>query len=116
MVSVTAWRAYWVLISIASVAWIGYALTHRGGLTDLASEPLWLAVLVLPLLGAGINLVLVSREHEVVCAREAAQHRWFAMIVGRGYPAWTFRATGIFLILLSGLVAVAAVLSIQAIR
>jgi hypothetical protein len=42
--SVTAWRAYWLLISIASVAWIGYALTHRGGLTGLASEPLWRSI------------------------------------------------------------------------
>jgi hypothetical protein len=38
------------------------------------------------------------------------------MIVGRGYPAWMFRATGILLVLLSGLVTVAGVLSIQGIR
>jgi hypothetical protein len=102
-----AWWIYWLTIGAAAVLWIGAALiAGRDGLRALLDQPLWLAILLFPLVLAGVNLIVYRASHEEVCRLEAERHGWLRAMVGRGYSARTFALTGIALLTLA--VAIAA--------
>lgn len=103
-IEVRAWWVYWVSIAVAAALWIGIGLVGgRDGLRSALGQPLGLAILVVPLIVAGVDLVLYRKTHEEVCRLEAERHGWLRAMVGRGYSATTFLWTGVALL---GLVAV----------
>lgn len=100
-----AWWTYWVTFAVAAVLWIGVAIASpEGGMRDALHEPVWLALLLTPLVAAGGNLVIFRRQHETVCRIEAERHAWLRMLVGGGYSAATFATTGVVLIGLAAIV------------
>jgi hypothetical protein len=105
-----AWWVYWLSIVIAAVLWIGApVVAGRDGFRSFLTQPLGLAILVGPLVAAGVNLILFRASHEEVCRNEVARHPRLRYLVGRGYSARTFAWTGFVLLGLVAL-AVAAVL------
>jgi hypothetical protein len=102
-----AWYVYWISIAIAAVLWIGVPLlAGRDGLATLLAQPVWLAVMLVPLVVAGANLILFQDSHETVCRLEAQRHRWLRAMVGDGYSARTFALTGLALLMLAVLILV----------
>lgn len=103
-----AWWVYWISIALTAVLWIGLPLiVGRDGLRTALAQPIWLAILLLPLLAAGLNLVFFRETHEEICALEVERHPWLRTIVGRGYSARTFAATGVALLGVVGFVIIA---------
>src|SRR3954452_11895770 len=100
-----AWWVYWLTIAIATVLWIGApVVTGRDGFRSFLTQPLGLAILLAPLVAAGINLIVFRTSHEEVCRYEVARHPGLRHLVGGGYSARTFAWTGVILL---GLVALA---------
>jgi hypothetical protein len=109
-VPVRAWWAYWLTIGVAAVLWIGVPLVAgRDGLLDLLHQPLGLAILLLPLVAAGINLIAYRGSHEEVCRLEVERHPSLRYLVGRGYSARTFAWTGGALLVLAAVIVVGVV-------
>jgi hypothetical protein len=103
-----AWYVYWISVAVAAVLWIGVPLlTGRAGLGTLFTQPVWLAVMLAPLVVAGVNLILFRNSHEEVCRLEAKRHGWLRAMVGDGYSARTFALTGVALLVLVVLILVA---------
>jgi hypothetical protein len=91
-----AWWIYWLAIGLAAALWIGVALVSgRDGLRAWTDHPVGLAILMLPLVVAGLDLILYRTTHEEVCRLEAERHGWLRVLVGRGYSAMTFAWTGV---------------------
>jgi hypothetical protein len=104
-----AWWVYWISIAVAAVLWIGAPLLLGGSrFRALLHERIWLAVFVIPLVVAGLDLILYRVAHEEVCRLEARRHRWLRALVGDGYSATTFMWTGVAVLGLA-IVVVAAV-------
>jgi hypothetical protein len=102
---VRAWWAYWLTLAVGAALWIGVAVATPGGtMRDALHHPVWLFVLLAPLVAAGGNLIVFRRQHETICRLEAERHAWLRMLVGRGYSATTFAATGVALVGLAGMV------------
>jgi hypothetical protein len=100
-----AWYVYWISIAVAAVLWIGVPLlAGRDGLAALLAQPLWLAILLAPLVVAGVNLILFRDSHETVCRLEAQRYGWLRAMVGNGYSARTFALTGVALLALVALI------------
>jgi hypothetical protein len=98
---VKAWWAYWLTLAVGALLWIGVAVVGgREGIRTAVGQPIWGAILIAPIFLAGLNLVTFRRTHEVVCRTEAERHRWLSVMVGRGYSARTFAATGIVVLVL----------------
>jgi hypothetical protein len=94
-----AWWLYWLSIGVAAVLWIGVPLIGgRDGLRAWTDQPFGLAILLLPLVVAGLDLILYRTSHEEVCRLEAERHSWLRALVGRGYSARTFVWTGVALL------------------
>ena len=105
-----AWWAYWATFAIGVVLWIGVAIaTPEGTMAEILHEPVWLFLLLAPLVAAGANLIIFRQQHETVCALEAERHAWLRLLVGRGYSATAFAATGVALIGLAVVVLVSIV-------
>lgn len=105
-----AWWIYWLSIAVAAAIWIGLGLVGgREGLRSALGQPLGLAILVAPLIVAGVDLILYRETHEEVCRMEAERHGWLRAMVGRGYSATTFLWTGVALLGLVALIVAAAV-------
>jgi hypothetical protein len=104
---VAAWWIYWSSIAVAAVVWIGSVLLGgRDGLRALLDQPIGLVILILPLVVAGLNLIMFRGSHEEVCRLEVQRHRWLRMMTGGGYSARTFLLTGVVLLVLAaGIVA-----------
>lgn len=103
-----AWWIYWISIAVAAVLWIGApVLSGREGLANLLDQPVWLVILLAPLVVAGVNLILFRDSHEEVCRLEAKRHRWLRAMVGAGYSARTFALTGVAVLALVALILVA---------
>jgi hypothetical protein len=102
-----AWWAYWLTIGVAAVLWIGLPLVAgEDGFRSLLDQPIWLAILVLPLALAGLNLIVYRDSHEEICRLELERHPWLRFVLGRGYSARTFALTGMALLLLFGIILV----------
>jgi hypothetical protein len=96
---VRAWRAYWLTIGVATVLWIGVGVAGPDrGMRAILEQPLWLILLLTPLVVAGVNLVVFRRSHETICRLEVDRHPWLRYLVGDGYSARTFALTGIALL------------------
>jgi hypothetical protein len=109
---VRAWWVYWLTIAVAAALWIGVALiSGRDGLRSLLEQPLGLAALLLPLVVAGVNLIVYRTSHEEVCRLEVARHPSLRYLVGRGYSARTFAWTGGALLVLAGVMVAAVIRS-----
>ena len=94
-----AWWAYWVTIGIAAASWIVVPLAAgREGFRTILGQPLWLSILLAPLVAAGINLIVFRASHEEVCRYESERHGWLRAIVGRGYSSRMFGLTGLALL------------------
>jgi hypothetical protein len=63
--------------------------------------------MLVPLVVAGVNLILFRDSHEDVCRLEAQRHGWLRAMVGDGYSARTFALTGAALLVLAVLILVA---------
>ena len=95
------WWTFWATVLTAAVIWIGALVVGgRDGLRSMLANPLGLAVLLLPITAAGLNLVLYRHQHEEVCRLEVQQHRSLRLIAGNGYSASMFAATGLALLAL----------------
>jgi hypothetical protein len=104
-----AWWFYWLTIGVAAVLWIGVSVVSgRDGLLGLLKQPLGLAILVLPFVVAGVNLIAFRSSHEEVCRLEVERHPSLRFLVGRGYSARTFAWTGVALLVLAVLIVAAA--------
>lgn len=98
-----AWWAYWLTLIAGAVLWTAAAVVApHGAFGSILREPVWLVLLLAPLLAAGVNLIAFRRSHEEVCQIEVAQHKWLRFLVGPGYSSGTFALTGSVLL---GLVA-----------
>ena len=107
-VDVRAWWTYWLSIGVAAILWLGaIVLGGRQGLRTLSAQPIWLAVLLLPLIVAGVNLIAFRERHETVCRIEVGRHGWLRTMTGGGYSARTFAWTGLALLVLVALIVVA---------
>jgi hypothetical protein len=96
MPSMRAWWVYWLSIGVAAMLWIGVPLVGgRDVLRTFTDQPVGLAILLLPLVVAGLDLILYRTSHEEVCRLEAKRHSWLRALVGRGYSATTFMWTGV---------------------
>ena len=94
-----AWWTYWVTFALGAALWMGVAIAFpEGRMRDALHQPVWLILLLAPLVAAGANLLIFRRQHETVCRLEAERHTWLRMLVGRGYSAATFAVTGVVLI------------------
>jgi hypothetical protein len=99
---------YWLSIGIAAVVWVGGALLGgRSGLSAMLGQPVGLTILLLPLVVAGVDLIVYRSSHEEVCRVEAERHGWLRALVGRGYSAATFAWTGVALLGLVGVILLA---------
>jgi len=108
---VKAWWSYWLTLVFGAVLWIGVAVVAgREGIRTTLGQPIGAAILIAPIVLAGLNLVAFRRTHEKVCRMEAKRHRWLSVLVGRGYSARTFALTGLALLTL-GVASVVWVLS-----
>ena len=106
-----AWWTYWASIAVAIVVWLGAVLLlGRSGLRSLLASPIGLAILVVPLVVAGLDLVLFRATHEEVCRLEARRHRWLRRLVGDGYSATAFLWTGVSILGLAVVVVMAVVI------
>ena len=100
-----AWWVYWVSIALAAIVWIGVPLlTGRDGIATVLHQPIGLAIMLLPLIVAGVNLIAYRDSHEEVCRLEAQRHGWLRAMVGNGYSARTFALTGVALLALVALI------------
>ena len=107
---VRAWWVFWATVVLGAVLWIAVPLiVGRDSFRSLLAQPLGLAVLVAPLIVAGINLIVFRETHEEVCRIEAERHSSLRAVVGRGYSARMFAATGVVLFV----VAVAIVIAVK---
>jgi hypothetical protein len=107
---VRAWWSYWLTVAVGAILWIGVAIAAgRGGLRASLQQPLWLIILLAPLVVAGINLVVFRRSHEEICRIEVDRHHWLRYLVGDGYSATTFALTGLALLSIVGVVIIARV-------
>jgi hypothetical protein len=107
---VRAWWIYWLTVAMAAVLWIGVPLiAGRDGLLSLLEQPVGLAILVLPLVAAGVNLIVYRASHEEICRLEVERHPSLRHLVGRGYSARTFAWTGGALLVLAGVIVAAAI-------
>ena len=98
-----AWWVYWATLVVGAAIWIGALVVGgRDGLRSMLANPVGLAILVLPIAAAGVNLVLYRRSHEEVCRLEVERHRSFRLVAGNGYSATAFAVTGVALLLLAG--------------
>jgi hypothetical protein len=97
-----AWRVYWWTIA----AWVVVLILYVALRQTVESRLLWGIVLSLPLLAAGVNLVLSSGSHERLCAIEVDRHRWLRVITMGGYSRRTFLITGLLAVGLSVLLGV----------
>jgi hypothetical protein len=105
---VRAWWIYWLSVGVAAVLWIGVPLVlGRAGLSDLLHQPAGLALMLAPIVVAGVDLIVFRERHQEVCRVEAERHGWLRAMVGRGYSARTFALTGIALLGLSVIVTAA---------
>jgi hypothetical protein len=94
-----AWWVYWLTIGIGVLLWVGaLVIAGRDGFRELLRQPLWLLILLSPLVAAGVNLVLYRASHEDVCRYEVGRHPWLRYVVGRGYSAGMFAWTGVVLL------------------
>jgi hypothetical protein len=108
---VRAWWVYWISVAVAAVLWIGAPLALGGtAFRALITEPVWLAIFVIPLVIAGLDLVLFRSTHEEVCRLEAQRHRWLRALVGDGYSATAFLWTGVIVLALAVAIVAAVVL------
>lgn len=104
------WWIFWSTVVLAAVLWIAVPLVAgREAFRSLLSQPLSLAILVAPVAAAGINLIIFRRTHEEVCRLEAQRHGWLRAVVGRGYSARLFAATGVVLLAVTLFILAAAV-------
>jgi hypothetical protein len=93
---VRAWWTYWLTVGIGAALWLTVILfAGRDGLYAMLHDPLGLTILLLPIAGAGVNLIAYRESHERVCRLEAERHRLLRALVGRGYSSETFAITGI---------------------
>jgi hypothetical protein len=107
---VRAWWVYWLTIAVGAILWIGVALiSGRHGLVNLLEQPLGLAILLLPIVAAGVNLIAYRASHEEVCRLEVERHPALRYLVGRGYSARTFAWTGAALFVLAGVIVAAVI-------
>jgi hypothetical protein len=98
---VRAWWAYWLTFAVGAAVWIGVAVAKPGGtMRDALHQPVWLFLLLAPLVAAGGNLIVFRRSHEEICRLEVERHRWLWFVVGAGYSAATFAFTGFALLAL----------------
>ena len=67
-----------------------------------------MAILVTPLVVAGVDLVLFRSSHEEVCRLEARRHRWLGALVGDGYSAAMFMWTGLAVLAVAVVIVAAA--------
>ena len=105
-----AWWLFWISIVVAAILWIGVPLALGGPrFRELMSEPVGLVMLVLPLVVAGVDLILFRTTHEEVCRLEAQRHRSPRAVVGDGYSARTFLWTGIVVLATAVVVVAVAV-------
>jgi hypothetical protein len=105
-----AWWVYWGSIALALALWTGASIVAGpGGLREVVSQPVWLAILLLPLGVAGVDLILYRERHEEVCRVEAERHAWLRVLVGRGYSARTFLWSGLALLALVGFIVFSAI-------
>lgn len=96
-----AWRAYWLTFAAGAALWTGLALVAgRDGIRTALGQPISATILLAPIFLAGLNLIAFRRTHEDVCRMEAERHRWLSVLVGRGYSARMFAATGLVLLAL----------------
>jgi hypothetical protein len=96
---VRAWWSYWLTFGLAAVLWIGVAIAApSGGMRAILAQRLWMALLLAPLLLAGINLIVFRESHEEICRLEVARHPWLRYLIGGGYSARTFALTGLGLV------------------
>ena len=96
---------YWLTIAVGAVLWIGVAvISGRDGLLSLLKQPLGLAILLLPIVVAGVNLIAYRASHEEVCRLEVERHPALRFLVGGGYSARTFALTGGALLVLAGVI------------
>jgi hypothetical protein len=103
-----AWWTYWLSIGVAAILWLGaIVLGGRQGLRTLLDQPVWLAILLLPLIVAGVNLIVFRERHETVCRLEVERHGWLRTMTGGGYSSRTFAWTGLTLLVLVALIVVA---------
>ena len=100
-----AWRAYWWTIAGWSLVLVLYLALRQ----SVDNKLLWGIVLSLPLLVAGLNLVLFSESHEQICAIEVARHRWLHIVTMGGYSRRTFLITGLIAVAMSVFIAVSLV-------
>jgi hypothetical protein len=109
---VRAWWIYWLTVAVAAVLWIGVPLiAGRDGLLSLLEQPVGLAILVLPLVAAGVNLIVYRASHEEICRLEVERHPSLRHLVGGGYSARTFAWTGGALLVLAGVIVAAVIRS-----
>jgi hypothetical protein len=64
----------------------------------ILAQPLWMVLLLAPLVVAGVNLIVFRESHADVCRLEVERHPWLRYLVGRGYSARTFALTGLGLL------------------
>jgi hypothetical protein len=108
---VRAWWVFWISIAAAAILWIGVPLAlGRAQFRATLTEPVWLAIFVIPLVIGGLDLVLFRSTHEEVCRLEAQRHRSLRAIVGDGYSAGTFLWTGVIVLALAVAIVAAVVL------
>lgn len=100
-----AWRAYWWTIA----GWVLVLVLYLALRQSVDNKLLWGIVLSLPLLLAGLNLVLFSESHEQICAIEVARHRWLRIVTMGGYSRRTFVITGLIAVAMSIFIAVSLV-------
>jgi hypothetical protein len=106
---VRPWWVFWATVVLGAVLWIAVPLlAGRDAFRSFLGQPLGLAVLLGPLAAAGINLIVFRDTHEAVCRVEAARHRSLRAVVGRGYSARTFAATGVVLLAVAVVILAAA--------
>ncbi|HEV8698826.1 MAG TPA: hypothetical protein VGQ89_14110 [Candidatus Limnocylindrales bacterium] len=100
-----AWWSYWLTFGLAAVLWIGAAIAApAGGMRAILAQPLWMILLLAPLVVAGLILIVFRESHETICRLEVARHPWLRYLVGGGYSALTFAITGFALLVLVALV------------
>ena len=108
-----AWYAYWATFVVGLVIWFGVlVLGGRDGFRSMLGSSLGLTILILPMVAAGINLILYRRSHEEVCRLEIERHRFLRLVAGSGYSASVFAATGAALIALAVVILAAQLTSL----
>lgn len=94
-----AWWTFWATALLGAVLWIAVPLVAgRTRFRAILDDPIGLAILLLPLVAGGVNLILNRQTHETVCRIEAQRHRSFRAIARDGYSARAFGITGVALL------------------